>query len=106
MMKTKHIVIILTVFIMMAGCSVDKRKKETTFNFTLEQFADLRILRYQVPGFDELSLDQKKLIYYLGQAALCGRDIIWDQNGKYNLAIRQTLENIYKTYTGDKSAAF
>ena len=103
MMKTKHIVIILTVFIMMAGCSVDKRKKETTFNFTLEQFADLRILRYQVPGFDELSLDQKKLIYYLGQAALCGRDIIWDQNGKYNLAIRQTLENIYKTYTGDKS---
>ena len=72
------------------------------FDYVVEQFADLRILRYQVPGFDSLNLNQKKLMYYLSQAALCGRDIVFDQNGKYNLAIRRTLENIYETYTGDR----
>jgi dipeptidyl-peptidase-3 len=82
--------------------TINSKSQEDDFNYILEQFADLRILRYQVPGFDELSIDQKKLLYYLGQAALYGRDIIWDQNGKYNLAIRQTLENIYETYSGDR----
>ncbi len=77
---------------------------DTHFNYQLEQFADLRILRYQVPNFDQLNLRQKKLIYFLSQAALCGRDILWDQNGRYNLAIRQVLENIYTTYTGDMSS--
>ncbi|MBN2214763.1 MAG: dihydrofolate reductase [Bacteroidales bacterium] len=72
------------------------------FDYLAEQFADLRILRYQVPGFDSLNLNQKKLVYYLSQAALCGRDIVFDQNGKYNLAIRRTLENIYETYSGDR----
>lgn len=72
------------------------------FDYYVEQFADLRILRYQVPGFDSLSLNQKKLLYYLSQAALCGRDIVFDQYGKYNLAIRRTLENIYETYSGDR----
>ncbi len=72
--------------------------------FFIEQFADLRILHYKVPGFEELSLKQKKLIYYLSQAALCGRDILYDQNGKYNLAIRRTLENILKTYHGDRGS--
>jgi dipeptidyl-peptidase-3 len=73
------------------------------FDYIVEQFADLRILRYQVPGFDSLNLNQKKLIYYLSQAALCGRDIVFDQNGKYNLAIRRTLENIYETYSGERN---
>lgn len=73
------------------------------FNFYVEQFADLRILRYQVPGFEDLNLNQKTLLYYLSQAALCGRDIMFDQNGKYNLLIRHTLENIYETYSGDRT---
>lgn len=72
------------------------------FNYSIEQFADVRILRYQVPGFEELSVKQKELIYYLSESAKYGRDILFDQNGKYNLLIRRTLENIYSTYTGSK----
>lgn len=74
------------------------------FIYQTEQFADLRILRYQVPGFDKLSLKQKKLIYFLSQAALCGRDILWDQNYRYNLLIRWVLENIYKNYKGERES--
>ncbi len=96
------LLIISTMFFACTNIETNSKMKNDNFNYTLEQFADLRILRYQVPGFDELSLDQKKLLYYLGQAALYGRDIIWDQSGKYNLAIRQTLENIYRTYSGDR----
>ncbi|MDP4206481.1 MAG: dihydrofolate reductase [Bacteroidota bacterium] len=72
------------------------------FNYQTEQFADIRILRYQVPEFDDLELDQKILIYYLSQAALCGRDILWDQNNRWNLRIRKVLETIYLTYAGDR----
>lgn len=68
-----------------------------------EQFADIQILRYHVPGFEELTLKQKELVYYLSQAALEGRDILFDQNGKYNLAIRRTLETIYTDYAGDRT---
>lgn len=68
-----------------------------------EQFADIQILRYRVPGFEELTLKQKELVYYLSQAALEGRDILFDQNGKHNLAIRRTLETIYTDYVGDRS---
>ena len=74
------------------------------FQFQAEQFADLRILRYQVPGFEELSLQQKTLIYYLYEATLCGRDILWDQNYKYNLTIRKTIETIYESYNGDRTS--
>lgn len=69
-----------------------------------EQFADIQILRYRVPGFEELPLQQKELVYYLAQAALEGRDILFDQNGKYNLAIRRMLETIYTDYPGDRTA--
>ncbi|MBN2818616.1 MAG: dihydrofolate reductase, partial [Bacteroidales bacterium] len=72
---------------------------EQGFSYFLEQFADLRILKYKVPGFENLSLKQKKLVYFLSQAAICGRDILYDQNGKYNLLARKSLENIYKTYS-------
>ncbi len=72
------------------------------FKYLIEQFADLKIMRYQIPGFDELTLQQKTLVYYLSEAALCGRDILFDQNYKYNLKIRKTLEEIYKTYKGDR----
>ena len=71
------------------------------FEYVTEQFADLRILRYEIPGFDELTLQQKELLYYLSEAALCGRDIIFDQNYKYNLTIRKTLEAIIADYKGD-----
>ena len=73
------------------------------FDYTVEQFADLQILRYKVPGFEELTLKQKELIYYLTEAALEGRDILFDQNGKYNLRIRRMLEAVYTNYQGDKT---
>ena len=78
---------------------------EETFHYTVEQFADLQILRYRVPGFEQLSLRQKMLVYYLSQAALEGRDILFDQNGKYNLQIRKLLEAIYIHYQGDRTTA-
>ena len=73
------------------------------FDYTAEQFADLQILRYRVPGFEDLSLKQKELVYYLTEAALQGRDILFDQNGKYNLTIRRMLEAVYTGYKGDKN---
>lgn len=77
---------------------------ENTFSYTVEQFADLQILRYRVPGFEQLSLRQKQLIYYLSQAALEGRDILFDQNGKYNLQIRRLLEAVYTHFEGDRTS--
>lgn len=72
-------------------------------DYTVEQFADLQILRYRVPGFEDLSLKQKELVYYLTEAALQGRDILFDQNGKCNLTIRRMLEAVYTGYKGDKN---
>ena len=72
-------------------------------DYTVEQFAYLQILRYRVPGFEDLSLKQKELVYYLTEAALQGRDILFDQNGKYNLTIRRMLEAVYTGYKGDKN---
>ena len=75
------------------------------FDYVSEQFADLRILRYEIPNFDNLDLKQKELLYYLSEAALCGRDIIWDQNYKYNLTIRKTLDVIINNYKGDVNSS-
>lgn len=72
------------------------------FNYVVDQFADLQILRYQVPGFESLSLKQKQLLYHLSEAALMGRDILFDQNCRYNLLVRHTLEAIYTEYKGDR----
>ncbi len=72
------------------------------FKFQLEQFADVKIVRYQVPGFDKLLPRQRVLLYYLHEAALAGRDIIYDQNYKYNLPIRKVLEQVFRTYGGDR----
>ena len=71
----------------------------------VDRFADIEVMRYAVPGFEELSLDQKKLIYHLTEAALAERDILWDQNGRYNLAVRDLLEDLYKNYKGDRNEA-
>lgn len=75
------------------------------FKWTTESFADKKIIRYQVPGFDKLSLQQKKLVYFLTQAGLSGRDIIYDQNYRYNLPIRKALEKIISDYQGDKTTS-
>ncbi len=77
---------------------------DESFEYSVDKFADIEILRYQVPGFNDLSLQQKELIYYLSQAALEGRDILYDQHNKYNLIIRRTLEGIYENYFGDKTS--
>lgn len=79
------------------------RKEEHIFNYVVDQFADLQVLRYRVTGFDSLTLQQKKLVYYLSEAALQGRDILFDQNGKYNLQIRRLLETLYVHFTGDRT---
>lgn len=79
--------------------------EDKNFNFHVDRFADIEVLRYEVPEYSRLSLDQKKMLYYLSQAAQMGRDIIWDQNGKYNLQIRQLLEKIYTGYKGDRNSA-
>lgn len=78
-----------------------KSKGAESFEYNVDKFADLQILRYRVPGFEELTPKQRIYIYYLSEAAQTGRDILFDQNGKYNLAIRRTLESIYKNYKGD-----
>lgn len=80
----------------------DMKEKKEIFNHKAEQFADIRILRYNIPGIENMSDRQKELLYYLHEAALSGRDILWDQNYKYNLLIRKTLENIVRTYKGDR----
>lgn len=79
--------------------------QNSNFNYNVDRFADIEVLRYQVPGFNDLTLQQKKYVYYLTEAALQGRDILFDQNGKYNLVVRQVLEAIYTSYKGDRSSA-
>lgn len=79
-------------------------KQDSLFTQAVDEFADIKIIRYDVPGWDELSAKQKELVYYLGEAGLEGRDILWDQNYKHNLTIRKALESIYKNYDGDKDS--
>ena len=81
-----------------------QKETDKAFNYTVDKFYDLEILRYQVPGFDELTLQQKTLAYYLSEAALQGRYILYDQNGRYNLRIRRALEALYLNYKGDKQS--
>jgi dipeptidyl-peptidase-3 len=79
------------------------QNSETEFDYNVEQFADIKVLRYQIHGFDALTLKEQKLVYYLTQAGLAGRDIMWDQNYRHNLSIRKALETVYTTYDGDKT---
>ncbi|MDR2968800.1 MAG: dipeptidyl peptidase 3 [Tannerellaceae bacterium] len=103
----KKITLLFMTVLAMAGCNSSPAEKEkenvgNDFNYIVDQFADLQILRYQVPGFENLSLQQKQLIYHLSQAAQMGRDILFDQNNRYNLAIRRTLETVYLYYSGSR----
>lgn len=119
-MNFKHLFLPLAATLMFSACksnqtdmnaesnnvNVDGTAKDTSteFEYVVEQFADLRILRYTIPGFEELNLQQKELLYYLSEAALSGRDMTWDQNYKYNLTVRKTLEAIMADYKGDANA--
>ncbi len=78
-------------------------QEEEKFEWQVDQFEDIRVLRYQVPGWDKLSAQQRMLVYHLGQAGLSGRDIMWDMNYRHNLSIRKAIENILKNYEGDKN---
>ena len=78
---------------------------EENFPVMVEQFADLKVLRYQIPGWENLTLKEQKLVYYLTKAGLSGRDIMWDQNYRHNLTIRKALESVYANFGGDKSTA-
>jgi len=102
-MKLKQIIYLFLISGILFSCA-DNQKIAPKFNHLVEQFADIRVLRYKVPGFEELSLKEKSLVYYLTQAGLAGRDIMWDQNYKHNLKIREALESINAKYTGDKES--
>lgn len=103
-MKTNHKIFLLIFLGFIMSCSTEKKQViPDDFKFYTESFADLRIQRYYVPGFDDLTLQQKELVYYLYEAALAGRDIIYDQNFKHNLYIRRSLEAIVNTYNGDRN---
>ncbi len=114
-MKTKQVLLSLLLITFLFSCKTENKKasdkaniaetkkepkKESSF---VEQFDDVKILRYNIPQWNELSLQQKKLVYYLTQAGLSGRDIMYDQNYRYNLKIRRALENIYTNFKGDKT---
>lgn len=92
-----YILLIITVF----SCT-NKTESGSEFNFFAEQFEDIKVLRYQIPGFDQLSLQQKKLVYFLTEAGLAGRDIMYDQNYRHNLSIRRALEKVYVNYKGNR----
>lgn len=100
----KTILIILMAIATISLYSCGEKEQKDDFNYLSEQFADLKIIRYQVPGFDELNPNQKELLYYLYQAALSGRDIIYDQNYKHNLYVRRTVEAIVNSYNGDRNS--
>lgn len=109
-MKKTVLMAMTSVSVILGSCSDKKQdaginKTAQEFVYEVEAFADLEILRYNVPEFESLSLQQKEMLYYLSQAAIEGRDILFDQNGRYNLAIRRTLEAIYENYNGDKTSA-
>ena len=99
---------LLTMFISLSALGVGGALSATAqtddFKYTNEQFADIQMLRYKVEGFEQLSLRQKTLIYHLSEAALAGRDILFDQNGRYNLRIREMLETVYRDYKGDRKS--
>ena len=86
----------------LAGCGRQEENAKNDFRYTIDEFADIKIMRYTVPGWDSLTLRQKSLVYHLGEAAKYGRDIIWDQNFRYNLEIRHMLESILENYKGDR----
>ena len=112
-MKFKFILTLLLASTILFSCKKENKNDQLTevstpvesdFDYNVEEFADIKILRYQIPGWENLSLKEQKLVYYLVQAGLAGRDIMWDQNYRHNLQIRAALENVYNNYKGDKGS--
>ena len=106
-LNTMACIVLASAMALSCGKNKEEEQKDTVeavenFEFSVDQFADIEVLRYQIPGWEDLTLKEKELVYYLSQAGYAGRDIIWDQNYKHNLAIRAALENIYVNYAGDK----
>ncbi|MDR2138693.1 MAG: dipeptidyl peptidase 3 [Tannerella sp.] len=105
----KKRILFMTFMTLTAACTnrggEEKDAPSEPFHYTADRFADIEVLRYQVPAFELLSLQQKQLIYHLSEAALMGRDILYDQNNRYNLAIRRSLEAVYQHYAGDRNHA-
>ena len=107
-LNRKALTICIGAGLALAACTSKTEKMDSEnndFNYIVDHFADIEVLRYQVPGFEDLSLNQKKLVYFLTEAALYGRDILADQNGRYNLTIRQLIENVYTGFDGDRESA-
>ncbi|ARV07473.1 dihydrofolate reductase [Polaribacter sp. SA4-10] len=109
-MNFKHIIYAFSMVALFASCAIEKKEDIATtetgeFNHFVEDFADIKVLRYTIAGFNELTLKEKKLVYYLTQAGLAGRDIMWDQNYRHNLKIRKALEKINNRYSGDRETA-
>ncbi len=100
----KLLVYTLGLSAMLTGCDGGRKTAEDGFRYTVDEFADIKIMRYRIPGWDSLTFRQKSLLYHLGEAAKYGRDILWDQNCKYNLEIRHLLEAIIEGYQGDREA--
>ena len=104
MLSKKLIIPAMASLAIMSSCSQGNNKPAPAdFDYTVDRFADIEVLRYQVPGFEELTPQQRIFIYYLTEAAIAGRDMLWDQNGKYNLAIRDLIEGVYTNYKGDRN---
>lgn len=111
-MKLRTIAGVFVAAAVLTSCKKEETEKKSEkitgsgapFEYVAEQFADIKVLRYKIPGWENLTLKEKELVYYLTQAGTAGRDIYWDQNYKYNLRIRKALENIYVTYKGDKNS--
>ena len=112
-MKFKFILTLLLASTLLFSCKDENKNdqlaevqttSESDFDYNVEQFADIKILRYQIPGWENLSLKEQKLVYYLVQAGSSGRDILWDQNYRNNLEIRTALENVFNNYKGDKES--
>ena len=101
-MKSKKILFLSVIISIIFSCNINQEEKSEFSHFS-EQFSDLKVLRYQIPGFDKLTLNQKKFVYYLTEAGLYGRDIMYDQNYRHNLKIRRALENIYLNFNGNKN---
>jgi dipeptidyl-peptidase III len=90
--------------ILSCNTTTDTKEQDAAFDYVVGQFADIKVLRYQIPGFEDLTLKEQKLVYYLTQAGMEGRDIMWAQNYRHNLTIRKALEQVYENYQGDRNA--
>ena len=90
--------------ILSCNTTTDTMEQDAAFDYVVGQFADIKVLRYQIPGFEDLTLKEQKLVYYLTQAGMEGRDIMWAQNYRHNLTIRKALDQVYENYQGDRNA--